>query len=164
MPYFLCSGLSATTICMVEQFGLAIILSAAVSTCAFTSGTTSFFVLSILQADELSMTVVPTSANLGAHSSEVLPPAENKAISGFFAIASVMVTTLYLLPRNVTSIPFDLSEATGINSSTGKLRSSSTFIIVLPTKPVAPTTATFISVLKLELQKYYIVRTGNRLF
>ena len=45
--------------------------------------TTSSFSGSILHAEELSITVVPTAANFGAHSREVSPPAENKAISGF---------------------------------------------------------------------------------
>jgi hypothetical protein len=37
----------------------------------------------------------------------------------------------------------DFSDATGMNSVTGKLRSSRTRIICVPTSPVAPTTATF---------------------
>ena len=47
------------------------------------SGIMSFFVLSILHAEELSITVVPTSANFGAHSVDMFPPAEKIAISGF---------------------------------------------------------------------------------
>ena len=79
---------------MVEQFGLAIIISSAVNTAAFTSGTTNFFVGSILQADELSITLIPASANLGAHSVEVPPPAEKIATAGFAAIPSSIPTTL----------------------------------------------------------------------
>src|SRR5919112_1403284 len=108
---------------MVEQFGLAMILSSAVIASALISGTTSFLVGSILHALELSITVIPASANFGAHSSDVLPPAENKATSGFAAIASVMLTTLYCLPLNSISLPTDLSEATGISSVTGKFLS-----------------------------------------
>src|SRR5215211_2444517 len=104
---------------MVEQLGLAIILSFAVKIWAFTSGTTNGLAGSIRQAEELSITVMPASANLGAHSREVLPPAENKAIAGLAAIASSMLTTLYFLPLNSTSLPRDFSEATAINSSTG---------------------------------------------
>ena len=77
---------------MVEQFGFAIILSSAVNTSPLISGTTNFLSGSILQAEELSITVVPTSANFGAHSKEVPPPAENNAISGFLATASSRVT------------------------------------------------------------------------
>ena len=68
---------------IVEQLGLAIILSLAVNVEALISGTTNFFDKSILQADELSITVVPASANLGAHSKDIALPAENIAISGF---------------------------------------------------------------------------------
>src|ERR1044072_2584270 len=128
---------------MVEQLGLAMILSAAVSTSALTSGTTNFLEGSIRQAEEWSITVIPASANLGAHSSEVLPPAENKATAGFAAIASVMLTTLNFFPLNSTSLPTDFSEATGSNSVTGKFLSANTCNILVPTKPVAPTTATF---------------------
>ncbi len=65
---------------MVEQFGLAIILSSLVNTIALISGTTSFLVASIRQAEELSITVVPASANFGAQVNDVSPPAENTAI------------------------------------------------------------------------------------
>jgi hypothetical protein len=91
--YFLCKSFNATTICMVEQLGLAIILSFWVSSWAFTSGTTSFLLGSMRQADELSTTTVPTSANLGANSSDTLPPAEKIAMAGRAAIASSMLTT-----------------------------------------------------------------------
>src|SRR5688572_8562703 len=129
---------------MVEQLGLAMILSFLVSTSAFTSGTTSFLVGSMRQADELSMTVMPASANLGAHSRLVLPPAEKRATAGLAAIASVILATLYFFPLYSTSLPTDFSEATGISSVTGKFLSASICNILVPTKPVAPTTATFI--------------------
>ena len=44
----------------------------------------------------------------------------------------------------IISFPLLLSEATGINSETSKFLSSKILHIMLPTKPVAPTTATFI--------------------
>ena len=128
---------------MVLQFGFAIILSSAVKTSALTSGTINFLVGSIRQADELSITVVPTAANFGACSVDVEPPAENNATSGFMAIASSTVTTLYFFPLKSISFPLLFSDATGINSVTGKLRSANTFNITVPTRPVAPTTATF---------------------
>ena len=68
-----------TSICIVEQFGFAIILSSLVKVFALISGITNFFVGSILQADELSTTVIPAAANWGAHSNEVSPPAEKIA-------------------------------------------------------------------------------------
>src|SRR5678816_792492 len=94
--YFLCKGFNATTIWIVEQFGFAIILSFFVNISALISGTINGFAGSILQALELSITVIPASANFGAHSNEVLPPAEKIATAGFAAIPSVMLTTLYL--------------------------------------------------------------------
>src|SRR3954471_15149722 len=93
-----CKGFRATTICMVEQLGFAMIRSFAVSTDAFTSGTTSFFCGSILQADELSITVHPASAKAVAHCRDVAPPAEKSTTAGFAAIASSIETTLYFLP------------------------------------------------------------------
>src|ERR1700744_4189605 len=132
---------------MVEQLGLAIILSSAVSTSALTSGTTSFLVGSIRHADELSTTVVPAAAKSGAWANDVLHPAENKARSGFCFIASPTEITLYCLPLKVSSLPTLFSDATNNNSVTGKLRSARTCNILVPTNPVAPTTATFIFVI-----------------
>ena len=129
---------------MVEQLGFAIILSSSVKLSALISGTTSFLEGSIRQAEELSITVVPASANFGAHSKEVFPPAENKAISGFRCTAVSKLTTSYFFPLNSISFPTDFSEATGINSVMGKFLSANTFSITWPTIPVAPTTATFI--------------------
>src|SRR5690348_8281690 len=130
---------------MVEQFGFAMILSSAVRAEALISGTTSFFEGSILQAEELSTTVMPASANFGAHSREVPPPAENNATSGRMLIAVSGLTTLYFFSRNSTVFPTDLSDATGISSSTGKFLSARTCNILEPTRPVAPTTATLIN-------------------
>src|SRR5579885_1756450 len=104
---------------------------------------------SIRQALELSITTIPASANLGASSFEVAPPAENKATAGFFEIAVCQSTTVYSLPLKTIFFPTDLSEATGINSVTGNFLSARTCNILLPTKPVAPTTATFILFLDL---------------
>ena len=78
---------------MVEQFGFAMIKSFLVNTCAFTSGTISAMFGSILHADELSITTVPTAANCGAYCKEVFPPAEKIAMVGFCAMASSMLQT-----------------------------------------------------------------------
>src|ERR1700759_455974 len=116
---------------MVLQLGLAMILSLAVSASALSSGTTSFFVGSIRQALELSTTVIPAAANFGAHSREVLPPAEKSASAGFAAIASSALTTAYFFPLNSTCFPMDLAEATGNNSVTGKSLSARTCNILV---------------------------------
>jgi hypothetical protein len=109
----------------------------------FTSGTTNGICGSILQAEELSMTVQPAEAKAGAQAFEVAPPAENNATSGCMEIATSGVTTEYDLPRKEINFPADFSEATGMSSVTGKLRSANICNILLPTNPVAPTTATF---------------------
>ena len=80
---------------MVEQFGLAIILSFTVNLLALISGTISFLFVSIRQADELSTTKQPASTNLGAKFSEAEPPAENRAMSGFLLIAFSAEINLY---------------------------------------------------------------------
>src|SRR6185437_3462078 len=118
----------------------------------------------IRQAEELSMTVIPAAANFGAHSSEVLPPAENKATAGFAAIASAALTTLYFFPLNSTCLPTDFSDATGINSVTGKFLSARTCNILVPTSPVAPTTATFIFWFYLKLKSLPALREGLDIF
>ena len=113
-------------------------------TFAFISGTTSFLVGSIRHAEELSITTQSTSANFGAHANEVSPPAEKIAMSGVSSTAVSKPTILYSLPLNKTDFPTLRSDATGISSVTGKFRSSNNFIIMVPTIPVAPTTAIFI--------------------
>ena len=98
----------------------------------------------ILQADELSITVVPFSANFGAHSREVFPPAENKAISGEALIVSSNPIIFKFSPLNKIVLPIDFSDATGINSLIGMLRSFRTSNITFPTIPVTPTIASLI--------------------
>src|SRR5437588_4863858 len=64
-----CSGLRATTIWMVEQFGLATIpLGMYARAWALTSGTTNGTSGSIRQADELSTTTAPAFAAIGLYS------------------------------------------------------------------------------------------------
>ena len=111
---------------------------------ALISGTINLLLGFILQAEELSITVIPASANFGAHSKEVSPPAEKIAISAFISIAVCMPTTLNFLPLNSISLPIDFSEATGIIAVTGNFLSAKTFNITAPTIPVAPTIAIFI--------------------
>ena len=72
MPAASCSGLSATTICIVEQFGLATIpLRMSASASGLTSETTSGTSSSIRHFDELSTTIAPAAAKRGAHSPDV---------------------------------------------------------------------------------------------
>jgi hypothetical protein len=59
-------GLSATSICIVEQLGLAMMPLCESSAAGFTSGTTSGIAGSIRHALELSMTMAPSLAAIGA--------------------------------------------------------------------------------------------------
>ena len=142
--YSLCKPAIATSIWIVEQLGLAMIISSSPITSPLISGITSFLVGSILQHAELSTTLQPAWANIGAYFWDASLPAEKIARDGFISIASSGVTTSYSLPLNITFFPFDLADATGIRLSIGKFLSSSTFNILEPTSPVAPTTARFI--------------------
>ena len=81
MPASSWSGLSATTICMVEQLGLATMPRWASRSCGLTSETTRGTSGSMRQRDEWSMTTAPASAKRGAHSPETSDPAENSARS-----------------------------------------------------------------------------------
>jgi hypothetical protein len=56
----------------------------------------------------------------------------------------------------LTLVPAERSDATGINSVTGNLELLNTSSIVLPTNPVAPTTAIFMEN-KLMIQGYYFL-------
>ncbi len=86
---------------------MAIILSAEVKAVALISGTINFLDGSIRHADELSITVVPASANFGAHVNEVSPPAENIAMAGRAAIASSMETIGINFSLNFNCFPTD---------------------------------------------------------
>jgi hypothetical protein len=79
--------------------------------------------LFILQAEELSIIVVPIFLNLGAHSFEIDAPAENRAIFGFSLTDSSKETILISLFLYFINFPKDLSEATGISSDIGNSRS-----------------------------------------
>src|SRR5437868_2763040 len=74
-------GLSATTICIVEQLGLATIPVCDSIASGLTSETTSGTSSCMRQKLELSTTTAPADTNLGAHSSLMPPPAENNARS-----------------------------------------------------------------------------------
>ena len=77
-----CSGLSAITIWMVEQFGLATMLRLHDrSARALTSGTTSGTSGSMRKCDVLSITTQPALAARGAWTAETFAPGENSAMS-----------------------------------------------------------------------------------
>src|SRR4051794_22831340 len=130
---------------MVEQLGLATMPLCFSSASGLTSATTSGTVSSIRQREELSTTTAPASANRGAHSPLVEPPAEKSAMSKPWIVLSL--STLHdrtLSPQSIWR-PTERSEANATTSSAGKPRSRITPSMVDPTAPVAPTTATRMS-------------------
>jgi len=137
--------LSATTIWMVEQFGLAMMffLWKPVSAERLTSGTTSGTSGSIRNCEVLSITTQPAPAALGAYSAETLAPGENRPMSmpRKSKVARSWTSTVRSSP-NETRLPVERSDARATTSSTGNFRSCRICNISLPTLPVAPTTAT----------------------
>ena len=88
------------------------------------------------------MTVVPWATAAGASDSETAPPAENRAMSTPSNASGLASTTSWVAPATETVEPADRPEAMSRSSPSGKSRSRRTWIIVRPTAPVAPTTAT----------------------
>src|SRR6056300_1607022 len=129
---------------MVEQFGLAMIpqLVYPAIACGFTSGTTRGMSSSRRKCDVLSITTQPAAAAIGAYSSEILPPAENRPICALLKSNSAKSVTVILFPRNRMLLPADRALAKGYKVPTGKLRCSKISIMASPTAPVAPTIAT----------------------
>src|SRR4051794_3349960 len=126
---------------MVVQFGFAMIpLRASRTACGFTSLTTSGTSGSIRQAEELSTTRTPASANRGASAREVVAPAEKTAMSSPLGSAFSASSTTTSRSPQVRVVPADRAEAKNRSSPTGKSRSSRTWRITAPTWPVAPTT------------------------
>jgi hypothetical protein len=92
------SGLSTGIAAIVVQFGFATMpLAASAIASGFTSDTTSGTSGSRRHAEELSMTTAPASANRGACSRDVPPPAEKMATSmsarSSVAVAATSSTT-----------------------------------------------------------------------
>src|SRR5688572_26012345 len=84
----------------------------------------------------------PAAAALGAYLRETSAPAENKPMSALLKSKLASSPTGSWRLRKLTDLPIERLLASGYNSDTGKLRSSSTSIMASPTSPVAPTTAT----------------------
>src|SRR5207247_2656422 len=127
---------------IVEQFGLATMPGWPSMSSGLTWLTTSGTVGSIRQAELLSMTVAPRATAGGASSREASPPAEKRAMSTPSKASPVASSTSRVAPSIETVLPADRSEASRRRSPTGNSRSRRTWIIVRPTTPVAPTTAT----------------------
>jgi hypothetical protein len=141
-PAAWCSGHSGMTATSATQFGLAITPRCAASAAAFTSGTTSGVSWSMRKAEELSTTIAPAAAAIGANSREVPAPAEKKATSTPSKAPLASVSTRTGLPLNSSSRPAERADARSRSVPTGKPRRSSWPISSAPTAPVAPTMAT----------------------
>ena len=144
-PNASCSGLSTGIAAIVVQFGLAMMpFGSSRAASGLTSETISGTSSSLRHAEELSTTVAPAAANTGAHSREVDPPAENRAMSTSLTDSSVTwvrSSTVMSSPLNSSTVPAERGEAKKRTLSAGKLRSVRMSRITRPTWPVAPTTA-----------------------
>ncbi len=116
MPAASCSGLSATTICIVVQFGLATIPWFCAIASGLTSETTSGTSGSMRHCEELSITIAPALAKRGAHSFEVAEPAENRATSKPAIASSLSACTTRPAPAPSSVRPAERSEAKGTSS------------------------------------------------
>ncbi len=135
-------GFSATTICMVEQFGLAIRPRWASAASGLTSLTTSGTSSCMRQKLVLSTTTAPAATSRGAHSELIAPPAEEMTRSRPWIVSSPSTWHSTSPPANGRRLPAERSEASGRSSATGNERSPSTSRTVEPTAPVAPRTPT----------------------
>src|SRR5947208_2307233 len=93
-------------------------------------------------ADELSTTVAPARTAMGAKRFEVLPPAENSAMSTPLKLCSFNSRTGRRWPRNASILPAERAETNSGSTDNGKARSSRQRINSTPTAPVGPTIAT----------------------
>src|SRR5919107_1815620 len=145
MPARLRIGPSATTVCMVVQFGFATMPSWPSSASGFTSETTSGTSSCIRHCEELSTTTAPASAKRGAHSALTPEPAEKSAMSKPWIASSVSACAVRMRSPQSIERPAERSDANGTTSSAGNERSRRTPSMVEPTAQVAPTSATRIA-------------------
>ena len=140
-------GFKATTICIVVQLGLAMILrGVSKASIPLTSGTTKGTSASMRNALELSIISVPLAVITSAYSRDVPAPAEAKAMSTPLKSSALRVSsfTMISLPRYVYVRPALRLEPNSNNSSIGKFCWSSVRRNSCPTAPLAPTIAIFI--------------------
>src|SRR5919112_430675 len=101
-----CSGFSTGIAAMVVQFGLAMMpLRISARACGLTSLTISGTSGSRRQAELLSMTVTPASANRGACAREVVAPAEKIAMSRPVGSAVAASSTVISPPAHGRVLP-----------------------------------------------------------
>src|SRR3712207_3680977 len=138
-----CSGLSTGIAAIVVQFGLAMMpLRTSARACGLTSATTRGTSGSRRQAELLSTTVTPASANRGACTREVEAPAEKIAMSSPVGSAVAASSTVISPSPHGSELPAERAEAKKRSSLTGNPRSARICRTTLPTWPVAPTMPT----------------------
>src|SRR4051812_37594368 len=142
MPASSWMGLRATTICMVEQLGLATMPPWPSTASGLTSATTSGTSSCMRKWLVLSTTTAPAATSFGAHSALTEPPAEERTTSRPWIVSSLSTLHSTTEPFHSIGFPAERSEAKGTSSATGNPRSTSTSRIVVPTSPVAPSTPT----------------------
>mmetsp|Transcript_13756 Transcript_13756/g.40696 ORF Transcript_13756/g.40696 Transcript_13756/m.40696 type:complete len:280 (+) Transcript_13756:788-1627(+) len=145
MPKALCSGASAMSAMAVVQLGLASSL-AFLQSLPLISGTTSGTSLSMRNADELSITTGPPSAQiLLAYSTLKSPPTARNMTSQERARSRSNSSRVTLPKRPQScSLPALRAEPKSRRSSTASLLFSRHCTISTPTAPVAPATPTLI--------------------
>ncbi len=133
-PAASCNGFITGMKAIVVQFGLAMIpFGGLVARCPLTSATISGTSGSIRNADELSITIAPASANFAANARDEVAPAENRAMSSPVGSAVSASSTTMSVPFQGKVVPADRADAKYRISLTGKLRSSSSRRMTLPT-------------------------------
>src|SRR5258705_12147751 len=120
----------------VVQFGLAMIPVCNFMSVALISGITSGTESSMRNALELSITTQPALAAMGANSFEMLPPALNNAMSIPENESLLSSLTMTSVPRNLSFLPTERTEAKRVNLLTERFLLSNVLIISMPTAPV----------------------------
>ena len=109
---------------------------------ALISGITSGTSGSIRNAEELSTTTAPDFTAIGANFFEMLPPAENSAMSTPWKECGVSSSITIRSPRKSMVLPAERALASALSLPTRKLRLSMVAMNSAPTAPVTPTMAT----------------------
>ena len=129
---------------------------------AFTSGITSGTFGSIRKADELSITTAPALTAIGANLREMLPPAENSAMSTPSKERSFNSSMTIRIPRKSSVLPADRALASAFSLRTGNLRRSTVAMNSAPTAPVTPAMAMTGSFFTLVSSCLRMIFTENR--
>ena len=106
-----------------------------------TSGTINGIFFSYLKKEVLSITIVLFFVATLAYFFDISPPAENNAMSVSLKSKSSKDVIKYSSPFILSFLPSDFLLASKYSFFIGKFLYNNIWIIILPTAPVAPTTA-----------------------